>query len=183
MVPAIPRGSVRDYLACFADVTAIIVTDGRASATRDLSRVKVASSCLWATGEAARKIARHANRHGTSIEAAAAALSLPVTQHDAMLERVGHAVARVDAALAHAKSAGALRFFNRAYRARRQAGSCPPYRTAYAMLRRALFRKIASGMQHMPNLGDASILAEIFAATPRRPRNDAARGREGGAMP
>ena len=80
------------------------------------------------------------------ITAAAAALGITVTSHDALMTRINAAIASVDAVLDQAKQEGRLTFINEAYRSARISGApMPRYGLIYRRIRNVILKRIASG--------------------------------------
>jgi hypothetical protein len=159
----LPRGPMRDYLRAFGLHAIYLTADGRAHAAAIPKGDIIAIA--WTTQSGARRIAKRVNdvRDNTSeklytIEAAAAALRVGLTQHDDAMARARSTVAKVNTALAHAKARGDLAIFHRAFAEyRRQAAEqgirAQSYGRAYTRLRATLFVHAARG-EALPPIAD-----------------------------
>jgi len=170
----LPKGAAREYLTA-NDIVAVYVVEVPDEAvmlgvSRDLYQTLLAVrrhhkfaaivAAYWVKGEADAQVLCGAALDGerslvtpamisNRIEAAAEKFNIPITDHQTILIKVQAAVQYVEERLDEAQKAGALRFFNRAYRQWRldakAHGRSMSYAEARARLRRSLYRQIALG--------------------------------------
>lgn len=168
MVFDFPRNGEREYIAAI-DITAIVVMAGEGleiCGSRDIEKSFKAAQkshpsplqirgVWWVRNRVVadavlKSLAREIGRAG----GIAAAELEPVIQrlsqhhgsvavaHALAMDRMRKAGAQIDAALEAANGRGELAWFNRAYRAYREAGGRLAYQAARARLRRAVVRRL-----------------------------------------
>lgn len=172
-----PRKGEREYIAAIDIAAIIVVRDGerlQVRATRDIEKTfaaMVGSGALHIVGawwvrnrEIAAAVAKVARGDlgpwlDALIQTEAQARGSVAVTHASAMERIRSAGAQIDAAVEAANGRGELAWFNRAYRAYRQAGGRLAYQAARARLRRAVVRRlvITGGIEF-----GADLLPEVF---------------------
>ncbi len=153
------RKPIHDYVRALDLVAICVWRDGRIGVSRDPSG---ADAAYWCHARDAGKALRAAAGDANVLVTAARFVGVGLTEHSVVLERIGGALSRIDAALKLAHQRGDLAFFNELYRehrmaARRCGHGFMPYSVARLRLRKALARVAASGGQLTRTL-----MAQVF---------------------
>lgn len=149
----VPPAPVRAYLRSFQLAAVCVLSDGTVTAVRDIARViGTPVAAWWTTPSGAIAIVDQCRAAMTTdIEAVAAALRVPLTPHERVIERATASVRHMADLLEQAKRNGSLQGFNRAYsaaraQARASGRQMMPYTMALDRLKRELYNA-ASGAQ------------------------------------
>jgi len=151
--------AARHYLQAFNAHAIAISAAGKVFATRDPAG---ADTAFWCRGSVDAQRVAKAARASRDIIGAAQRLHVTLTTHERALAQAGAKAEALDRALQEAQACGLLRFFNGAYKARRQAARASgkrfvSYPVARARLLQAVAGAIASGGALERSLVDAAL--------------------------
>lgn len=161
-----PSEQERSYITAIG-IAAVIVTDqGEFYVTRDVEGsarelgIEIVEAWWFKDRATATRVMAQAVGAGDTIAAEAARAGLRTAAHASVLERARKVAPLVDDALRAANRRGELAWFNRAFRARRLAGSKVSFGTAWTWLRRAVVRRlmVTGRVEYGPEM-----LAELFS--------------------
>ncbi len=143
----IPNSQTRAYLRSIKIACIGITTEGSIAIGRDLARMPPLSAAWWAPPASVMAIKRLLDQQSSvDVQAAAAALHLPLTEHSAALARAQQCVTYLNKMLAAAKADGLLKEFNAGYRAKRiralaEGRRIGNYATYYRRLQKLIFER------------------------------------------